>query len=65
MYWWIWMLAGIGVFWTIFSAICIPTFIIGGFIALKQRFEIQEKVKGEERETLPPSEDAEKRDTGK
>ena len=54
------MLVGIGVFWTIFSAICIPTFIIGGFIALKQRFEFQEKIKEEEREMLPPATDSEK-----
>ena len=55
------MLAVIGVFWSIFGAICSLAFVLGGFIALKKgRFEIQEKIKGEERETLPPSEDAEK-----
>lgn len=52
------MLAGIGAFWSIFGAICSLAFIIGGFIALKKgSFELQEKIKGEERETLPPSED--------
>ncbi len=60
MYWWIWMLAGIGAFWCIFAAICTPLFIIGGFIALKKGcWDLHDETKAQTAEDILPASEAE------
>lgn len=60
MYWWVWMLAGIGAFFSVLMVVLMPLFIVGGLMTIKkERLEFEMELEERKRESLPPTSEAE------